>query len=84
MSIEPTPLAEIEARVQNRAKQIALDLSVGDDEAHLRALIADEVGRWSDDFRRGLRPFDLADPSLVAERVERNLIGYGPLGPLLG
>lgn len=83
MMTESTPLAEIEARVQARAKQIALDLSVADGDQHLRSLIAEEVTSWSDDYRRGLRPFDLADPALVAERVERNLIGYGPLGPLL-
>ena len=49
----------------------------------LRALIADEVARWSLDHRRGLRPYDLADPDLVAERAFRNLAGYGPLEPLL-
>jgi pilus assembly protein CpaF len=31
----------------------------------------------------GLRPFDLSNPELVAERAYRNLTGYGPLGPLL-
>ena len=49
----------------------------------LRALIADEVARWSLDHRRGLRPYDLSDPELVAERAYRNLAGYGPLEPLL-
>ena len=39
--------------------------------------------RWSDDFRRGRRDFDLADPDVVAERAFRNLAGYGPLEPLL-
>jgi pilus assembly protein CpaF len=49
----------------------------------LRALIGEEVGRWSLDHRRGVRPFDLAEPDVVAERAYRNLAGYGPLGPLL-
>ncbi|HEX9766014.1 MAG TPA: ATPase, T2SS/T4P/T4SS family, partial [Nitriliruptorales bacterium] len=49
----------------------------------LRALIADEVARWSLDHRRGLRPYDLSEPDLVAERAYRNLAGYGPLEPLL-
>ena len=83
MSADPTPLAEIERNVQARAKQIALDLSVADSDDRLRGLIHDEVTRWSDDFRRGLRPFELADAELVAERAFRNLAGYGPLGPLL-
>ena len=39
--------------------------------------------RWSDEFRRGRRDFDLAEPDVVAERAFRNLAGYGPLAPLL-
>ena len=57
----------------------------GDDSASkLRALIDDEVRTWSNDYRRGLRTFDLADAAVVAERAYRNLAGYGPLDPLLG
>ncbi len=41
------------------------------------------MARWSLDHRRGLRPYDLSDPDLVAERAYRNLAGYGPLEPLL-
>jgi len=39
-----------------------------------------EVVRWSDDCKRNLRAFDLADPVRVIERGERNLAGYGSLG----
>ena len=81
--VELTPLAEIEQRVQARAKDIALDMATADGRGRLRALIDDEVARWSDDFRRGRRDFDLADPDVVAERAYRNLAGYGPLEPLL-
>ncbi len=49
----------------------------------LRGRIDEEVARWSADHARGLRPFDLADPDLVALRVYRNLAGYGPLESLL-
>src|SRR3546814_19564146 len=49
----------------------------------LRSLIAEEVARWSLDHRRGLHPYDLAEPDIVIERAFRNLAGYGPLGPLL-
>ena len=80
---ELSPLQEIERRVQLRAKETALDM-VGDAaRAKLRALIADEVGAWSDAYKRGLRAYDLADPDTVAERAYRNLAGYGPLEPLL-
>lgn len=79
-----SPLEEIERGVQQRAKDIALDMSADDGAAKLRSLIDDEVTRWSDDYRRGRRDFDLADAEMVAERAERNLIGYGPLAPLLG
>ncbi|HEX2043773.1 MAG TPA: hypothetical protein VHF24_14165, partial [Acidimicrobiales bacterium] len=83
MSRELSPLQEIERRVQRRAKEISLDMAGGDGAEKLRALIDDEVAAWSDDHKRGLRPFDLADPEAVAERAYRNLVGYGPLEPLL-
>jgi pilus assembly protein CpaF len=76
------PLEQIERAVQERAKDISLEMS-GPGKEKLRALIADEVARWSLDHRRGLRPYDLSDPDLVAERAYRNLAGYGPLEPLL-
>ncbi|HEX4868684.1 MAG TPA: ATPase, T2SS/T4P/T4SS family [Acidimicrobiales bacterium] len=78
-----SPLEEIERAVQERAKDISLEMAGPDGADKLRALIADEVARWSLDHRRGLRPFDLAQPEVVAERVLRNLAGYGPLQPLL-
>jgi pilus assembly protein CpaF len=79
----PSPLAEIERAVQERAKDISLEMPAPGGEAKLRALIEAEVERWSDDFRRGRRAFDLADPALVVERAFRNLARYGPLTPLL-
>ena len=78
-----SPLAEIEKAVQERAKAASLDMAKADGTARLRALIDDEVARWSGDFKRGLRPFDLPEPDLVADRAFRNLAGYGPLQPLL-
>jgi pilus assembly protein CpaF len=77
------PLVEIERAVQERAKEAALDVSSPSGKAALRRLIDDEVARWSDDCKRGLRTHDLADPATVAERAYRNLAGYGPLEPLL-
>ena len=78
-----SPLVEIESRVQARAKDLSLDLRTPADAATLRGLVDDEITRWAADFRRGLRPHDLADPDVVADRVRRNLMGYGPLEPLL-
>ena len=83
MTGEPTPLKEIEQVVQARAR----DLSVGLDDAaaaeRLRRLVDEEIRTWNDDYRRGVRPFDVSDPAVLAERAMRNLTGYGPLGPLL-
>ena len=78
-----TPLVEIEQLVQARAKQEALDLDTSEAHAALAALVDEEVERWNDDCRRGLRTQPLADPGLVTERAMRNLAGYGPLAPLL-
>lgn len=80
---ELTPLAEIEQRVQARAVDAVLDMGTPEGAAQLRALVDEEIARWSDDYRRGRRDFDLAEPAVVAERAWRNLAGYGPLAPLL-
>jgi pilus assembly protein CpaF len=80
---DTTPLEEIERAVQARAKDIVLDMATAEAGNRLRSLIDDELVRWSDDFRRGRRDFDIADPDVVAERAFRNLAGYGPLEPLL-
>ena len=80
---EVSPLQEIERAVQERAKAISLDMALPGSRDRLRSLIEDEVARWSDDARRGVRPFDLPEPQLVVERAFRNLADYGPLAPLL-
>ena len=78
-----SPLADIERAVQKRAKELSIDMAGGDGRARLRSLIDEEVARWSADYIRGLRTFDLSDPPIVVERAYRNLAGYGPLEPLL-
>src|SRR5690606_28603475 len=78
-----SPLVEIERAVQERAKDISLEMRAPGGEAQLRALIVDEVDRWNDDHRRGRRAFALADPDVVVERAFRNLARYGPLSSLL-
>ncbi|HEY2428388.1 MAG TPA: hypothetical protein VGI06_05630, partial [Acidimicrobiales bacterium] len=78
-----SPLAEVEHAVQERAKAIALDMNGADGIGRLHQLVAEEVARWTDDYKHGRREFDLSDPDVVAERAWRNLTGYGPLEPLL-
>lgn len=78
-----SPLAEIESAVQERAKEIKLEMSAAGSEARLRSLIEAEVSRWGDDHRRGLRSIELADTQALVERAFRNLAGYGPLSALL-
>ena len=78
-----SPLVEIETRVQARAETLALDMGGPDGERLLRSLIDDELATWADDFRRGLRTFDLAAPDEVAQRAFDDLARYGPLTALL-
>jgi len=80
---DSSPLQEIERAVQARAADISLEMQAPGGREKLRALIADEIARWDDDHRRGLRPHPLAQPEVVADRALRNLAGYGPLQPLL-
>ena len=83
MDLTASPLVEIERNVQRRAKDRNLDVAGGDGIGILRDLIDLEIAAWSQQYRRGLRPYDLTDPELVADRAFRNLAGYGPLAPLL-
>jgi pilus assembly protein CpaF len=78
-----SPLVEIERAVQDRAKGIALEVGQVDAGNRLRVLVDEELSRWHTDYQRGLRPFDIAEPEVAAERAMRNLTGYGPLEPLL-
>ena len=78
-----SPLVEIEQRVLVRAKDEQLELAGDASVRRLREILEDEVARWSLDFKHGLRGYDLPNPELVVEKAERNLVGYGPLEPLL-
>ncbi len=80
---DESPLAQVERAVQERAKAIALDMSGPDGVPRLRQLVEEEVRRWTDEYKRGRREYDLTDPQTVAERAWRDLAGYGPLEPLL-
>ena len=83
MSTWKSPLAEIEEHVQARAKSVSLDMANVEALQQVRLFINDEISKWAEDFRHGTRSFELSDAQKVAERAYRNLVGYGPLQPLL-
>jgi len=76
-----SPLVEIEAGVQARARHLPGDDGGSDD--LLRRLIAEEIALWQEDHRRGLRPHPIADPEHLADRAFRDLALAGPLTELL-
>jgi pilus assembly protein CpaF len=78
-----SPLAEIELLVQRRARDLSIDTNAISGRNHVRTLVHEEIARWNAEHRRGRRPFALADPDLMCDRALRNLLGYGPLQPLL-
>lgn len=80
MSIESdhSPLELVEQAVLARAKHGAIDVSSNDGARLMRTYIDDAIEQWNFDHQRGLRPFGLSDPDLIAERALRNLTGYGP------
>lgn len=78
-----SPLREIERAVQERAKSAGIDMAEPGAAERLRSFLIDEVNEWRAQFRRGQRLQDIADPDGAVERGMRNLVGYGPLQPLL-
>ena len=82
MSAVEAPVVEIERLVQDRAKELALALDSAEGEAVLRHLIDEEVERWADDHRRGVRAA-LVRPDAVAARAFNDIARYGPLTDLL-
>jgi pilus assembly protein CpaF len=78
-----SPLVQIERSVQDRAKDLALDMADDDATVTLARLIDEEISAWRHEYQRGRRDSDVAEPAVAAERALRNLAGYGPLQPLL-
>lgn len=78
-----SPLEEIERLALEIAKE--RNLSPGHELANqeLRSIIAELIEQWRADFRRGIRPIDLAEPETLIDRAISNLTGYGPLASLL-
>jgi pilus assembly protein CpaF len=78
-----SPLQEVEHLAQARATAQAIDVDSPEGQEQLLAIIDAVIREWSEDHRRGRRPFDLPDPQGVAQRAFRNLAQYGPLTDLL-
>ena len=78
-----SPLRAIERAAQEEAKERALDMGEPGAREELRAVLDEQVTHWQQEYRKGLRPLDIADPEAAVERALRNLTGYGPLEPLL-
>jgi pilus assembly protein CpaF len=78
-----SPLREIERATQEQAKSLSLDMAAPGARDELRAMLDAQVSRWREDYQRGRRPLDIADPEAAVDRALRNLTGYGPLEPLL-
>jgi pilus assembly protein CpaF len=78
-----SPLAEIEAFVQRAAKDRGIDPASAQGADELATLVDHAIEVWQAEHRRGTRPRAIADPARLAERARRNLVGYGPLEPLL-
>jgi len=78
-----SPLAEIELLVQRRARDLTIATNATAGRAQVRNLVHEEITRWNAEHSRGRRPFPLADPDIMGDRALRNLLGYGPLQPLL-
>lgn len=74
-----SPLLTIEHTVLARSSASSTTV----DTATIARWVHDEIAAWNDDHRRGLRPWPLTDPDTLADRAVRNLVGYGPLQPLL-
>jgi pilus assembly protein CpaF len=79
----PPPVQAIERAVQERAKDLRLDMGVPAGRRMLRDLIDGEIEAWADEVRRGRRTQALTNAELVADRVWRNLAEHGPLTSLL-
>ena len=77
------PLATIERNVQAHAKSSSIDMADLDAHRRIETLVHDEIQTWNSDHRRGQRSYAIIDPAGLADRAVRNLVGYGPLAPLL-
>ncbi|MCC5954200.1 MAG: hypothetical protein JJU45_19085 [Acidimicrobiia bacterium] len=81
--ITTSPQQALERLVQDRARHLDNSTDPTVLEAELSVLIDEEIGRWNDDVRRGIRQQALEPVAAVAHRARCNLARYGPLTSLL-
>ncbi len=80
---EVDPLATIEHSVTERARDVGVDPRAPGADAAIASLAHEEIRKWNLDFKRGLHSHAVTDADEIADRVRRDLLGYGPLEALL-
>ena len=80
---DPVPLAEIERSVSERARQSGMDPRAPGADRAITALAHEEIRRWNLGFKSGIRSHAVTDAVAIADRIRRDLLGYGPLEKLL-
>lgn len=78
-----SPQQALERLVQDRARHLEGMADPAVIEAELASLIDEEIARWNDDVRRGVRHRPLEPVAAVAHRARCNLAHHGPLTGLL-
>ncbi|WP_419853324.1 CpaF family protein [Candidatus Poriferisodalis sp.] len=77
--IDPATLAEIERSVSERARHSGLDPRAPGADRAVTGLAHEEIRRWNLGFKSGVRSHVIDDADALADRVVRDLLGYGPL-----
>ncbi len=72
-------LAEIEQSVSERARRSGLDPRAAGADLAVTGLAYEEIRRWNLGFKSGIHDHAIDDADALADRVVRNLLGYGPL-----
>ena len=80
---DPAALAEIERSVSERARSSGLDPRAPGAELAVTALAHEEIRRWNLGFKSGTHGHAVSDADAYADRIRRDLLGYGPLESLL-
>ena len=76
-------LADIEQSVSERARRSGLDPRAPGADLALAALAHEEIRRWNLGFKSGVNSRAVDDADALADRVLRDMLGYGPLEALL-
>lgn len=76
-------LAELERSVSERARHSGVDPRAPGADLAITALAHEEIRRWNLGFKSGVRSHSVNDADALADRIVRNLLGYGPLEALL-